>query len=258
MPRNRERLNRAMKPLMPLCGCWPPAPHLPAKPALRLRLRPADRPARRQGRRRARHGRRHERWLRRCSVAGTDPGLQGPDPDRPGCGRARRSLPHRPRSMQQGRASCTPNSSAGRSTPATCAPMHSACSRCTPIASRCCPPRVTAWSTRMHAKPLTASSNAWTCWCCAIPTASWRTSTRCWVRTARKAACWLHGRHEHGRRPTPLLAANCTQETSAGRRNVQLCSNQMVGQFALEPAPAAYGTQAIRQLLGFTQQHCAG
>ncbi|MBN4960159.1 hypothetical protein JY411_17270 [Stenotrophomonas maltophilia] len=55
-----------------------------------------------------------------------------------------------------------------------------------------------------------------------------------------------------------LLAANCTQETSAGRRTVQLCSNQMVGQFALEPAPAAYGTQAIRQLLGFTQQHCAG
>jgi uncharacterized protein len=58
--------------------------------------------------------------------------------------------------------------------------------------------------------------------------------------------------------PNALLAANCTQETTAGKRNVQLCSNQMVGQFALEPAPAAYGTQAIRQLLGFTQQHCAG
>jgi len=39
---------------------------------------------------------------------------------------------------------------------------------------------------------------------------------------------------------------------------VQLCSNQMVGQFAIEPAPAAYGTEATRQLLGFTQQHCAG
>jgi len=58
--------------------------------------------------------------------------------------------------------------------------------------------------------------------------------------------------------PNALLAANCTQETTAGKRNVQLCSNQMVGQFALEPAPAAYGTQATRQLLGFTQQHCAG
>ncbi|HED4876887.1 TPA: hypothetical protein R4K21_002702 [Stenotrophomonas maltophilia] len=54
------------------------------------------------------------------------------------------------------------------------------------------------------------------------------------------------------------LAANCTQETASGKRNVQLCSNQMVGQFAIEPAPAAYGTEATRQLLGFTQQHCAG
>jgi uncharacterized protein len=54
------------------------------------------------------------------------------------------------------------------------------------------------------------------------------------------------------------LAANCTLETPAGKRNVQLCSNQMVGQFAIEPAPAAYGTQATRQLLAFTQQHCAG
>ena len=55
-----------------------------------------------------------------------------------------------------------------------------------------------------------------------------------------------------------LIAANCTQQTPTGRHNVQLCSNQMIGQFALEPAPAAYGKQAIRQLLGFTQQHCAG
>jgi len=55
-----------------------------------------------------------------------------------------------------------------------------------------------------------------------------------------------------------LLAANCTLETATGKRNVQLCSNQMVGQFAIEPAPAAYGTEATRQLLGFTQQHCAG
>lgn len=55
-----------------------------------------------------------------------------------------------------------------------------------------------------------------------------------------------------------VLAANCTQETASGKRNVQLCSNQMVGQFAIEPAPAAYGTQATGQLLGFTQQHCAG
>ena len=54
------------------------------------------------------------------------------------------------------------------------------------------------------------------------------------------------------------LAANCTQETASGKRSVQLCSNQMVGQFAIEPAPAAYGTEATRQLLGFTQQHCAG
>lgn len=58
--------------------------------------------------------------------------------------------------------------------------------------------------------------------------------------------------------PNALLAANCIQETTAGKRTVQLCSNQMVGQFALEPAPAAYGAQATRQLLGFTQQHCAG
>ncbi len=58
--------------------------------------------------------------------------------------------------------------------------------------------------------------------------------------------------------PNAVLAANCIQETTAGKRNVQLCSNQMVGQFALEPASAAYGTQAVRQLLGFTQQHCAG
>lgn len=55
-----------------------------------------------------------------------------------------------------------------------------------------------------------------------------------------------------------LLAANCTQEMPSGRRNVQLCSNPMVGQFAIEPAPAAYGTQATGQLLGFTQRHCAG
>lgn len=58
--------------------------------------------------------------------------------------------------------------------------------------------------------------------------------------------------------PNALLAAHCTQETTAGKRTVQLCSNQMVGQFALEPAAAAYGAQATRQLLGFTQQHCAG
>jgi len=58
--------------------------------------------------------------------------------------------------------------------------------------------------------------------------------------------------------PNAVLAANCIQETTAGKRNVQLCSNQMVGQFALVPASAAYGTQAVRQLLGFTQQHCAG
>ena len=57
--------------------------------------------------------------------------------------------------------------------------------------------------------------------------------------------------------PNAVLAANCIQETTA-KRNVQLCSNQMVGQFALVPASAAYGTQAVRQLLGFTQQHCAG
>ncbi|MGN0922870.1 hypothetical protein [Ectopseudomonas mendocina] len=55
-----------------------------------------------------------------------------------------------------------------------------------------------------------------------------------------------------------LIAASCTQEIPTGRRNVQLCSNQMVGQFAIEPAPAAYGTQATRQLLDFTLQHCAG
>ncbi len=55
-----------------------------------------------------------------------------------------------------------------------------------------------------------------------------------------------------------VLAANCTQETTSGKRNVQLCSNQMVGQFAIEPAPAAYGAQATDQLFGFTQQHCAG
>lgn len=55
-----------------------------------------------------------------------------------------------------------------------------------------------------------------------------------------------------------LLAANCILETASGKLNIQLCSNQMVGQFAIEPAPAAYGTQATRQLLAFTLQHCAG
>lgn len=55
-----------------------------------------------------------------------------------------------------------------------------------------------------------------------------------------------------------LFAANCTLESTTGRSNVQVCSNQMVGQFALEPAAAAYGEQATSQLLAFTQQRCAG
>jgi len=55
-----------------------------------------------------------------------------------------------------------------------------------------------------------------------------------------------------------MYAANCTLESTTGRSNVQVCSNQMVGDFVVEPAPVAYGEQAARQLVGFTQQNCAG
>lgn len=55
-----------------------------------------------------------------------------------------------------------------------------------------------------------------------------------------------------------LFAANCTLQNAAGKSNVQLCSNQMVGNFVIEPAPAAYGDKAVAQLVAFTQQHCSG
>lgn len=55
-----------------------------------------------------------------------------------------------------------------------------------------------------------------------------------------------------------LLAANCTLQGADGKHNVQVCSNQMVGDFVVEPAPVAYGEKAVSQLLAFTQQRCAG
>ncbi|MEA9564336.1 MULTISPECIES: hypothetical protein [unclassified Xanthomonas] len=55
-----------------------------------------------------------------------------------------------------------------------------------------------------------------------------------------------------------LFAANCTLQSAAGKSNVQVCSNQMIGNFVVEPAPAAYGDRAVAQLVAFTQQHCAG
>ncbi|PPT75485.1 hypothetical protein XaplCFBP3122_13110 [Xanthomonas arboricola pv. populi] len=55
-----------------------------------------------------------------------------------------------------------------------------------------------------------------------------------------------------------LFAANCTLQSATGKSNVQVCSNQMVGDFVVEQAPAAYGEKAIAQLVAFTQQHCAG